>query len=656
MKRREKAGARGKAGAARRAVPARAAAAPAPALPLSHPAMLAAALVAVACLMVSVTFLIDDPDLWQHLRVGRAIWETHSIPMTQVWCWPTYGEPQVLPSWAFRALLWPFWQLGAVPGIFTWRWLATLAAFGFGFAAARRMGARGLTPFLVAVVAGLTWRHRAQLRPETLAAVLIAAQIWILETRRGGGPDRWWALVAIACLYANAHLSYYFGLTITGAYALDDLIAARTRRAEPPPRDPRRLWWVLLASCAASFVNPFGWRALWQPFDYFLHGRHELIYHTIEELAPIEWGRNLTNGLPLVLAAWAALALWRWRRVGLDLAELLVGGLFVVFGIGSQRFLGLAAVVAFPYLARDLDAWIGSRAWPAWSRPAAARAALVAGLSVLACVPEWRVPATAFGIGIQMKYYPVGACTYVERAGVRGHAFNQFYEGGYMLWRFWPQRDRLPFMDIHQTGTPRARELLARAASQLPAWRELQQEWDFDWALVDRRAQTGPWLLNFLADDSTWTPVFMDDAAVVFVKAQGPLAAIARRDGYRRWPAGWSGVTRLMTRWNSDPEYRRSLKPELERQVAASPWNSLAHNYLALMALADHDDATARPHLEAALRVEPKFPNAHAMLGRIALRAGHRDQAAREFAAELRINPSSAGVREALESLRGGGP
>ncbi len=156
MKRREKAGARAKAGGARKAVPARAAAAPAPALPLSHPAMLAAALVAVACLVVSVTFLIDDPDLWQHLRVGRAIWETHSIPMTQVWCWPTYGELQVLPSWAFRALLWPFWQLAGVPGIFTWRWLATLGAFGFGFAAARRMGARGLTPFLVAAVAGLT--------------------------------------------------------------------------------------------------------------------------------------------------------------------------------------------------------------------------------------------------------------------------------------------------------------------------------------------------------------------------------------------------------------------------------------------------------------------------------------------------------------------
>jgi hypothetical protein len=608
--------------------------------------MVAALLVSLACLGASVTFRIDDPDLWQHLRVGRAIWDLHAIPQLQVWCWPTYGVPHVLPSWLFRALLWPFWKVGGVDGMFVWRWLTTLAAFGFGLAAARRMGARGLTPFVIAVLAGLTWRHRSQVRPETLAAVLIAASIWILETRRAGGPDRSWWLVAIACAYANAHLSYYFGLAIIAIYALD----ARRRRAP----HVRRLWIVLAAAAAASFLNPFGARALWQPFDYYLRLRHELLFRTIGELAPLDWSRSLTTGVPLLFGGWLALLLWRWRRAGFDLAELLMFALFVGFGIASQRFLGLAALVAVPFLARDLDAWVSSRRWPAWTRPAGTRAALAGVFAVAACVPAWRLPSTPFGVGIQMKYFPVAACDYMEKNDVRGRGFNPFYEGGYLLWRFWPQRDRLPFMDIHQTGTPRGRDLLARAYGSPTAYRELQSEFGFDWALLDRRAQTGPTLLDEFAGDTAWAAVFMDDAAVVFVKRAGRLAALAERDAYRHWPAGWAGVDRMMERWNSDAHFRETLRADLDRQVASSSWNSLAHQYLGILNLAQGDDLGARPELEAALRVEPLFPKLHAMLGRIALRDGKPDEAARQFREELRLHPDAAGVREELANLKGG--
>src|SRR5512135_3160820 len=102
---------------ARRPAP-RARPAPGPALPLSHPATLAVALVAAAALVLSVSFALFDSDLWQHLAVGRAIWALREVPRTQVWTWPTYGAPGVTPSWGFRALLWPFWSLGGVHGLF----------------------------------------------------------------------------------------------------------------------------------------------------------------------------------------------------------------------------------------------------------------------------------------------------------------------------------------------------------------------------------------------------------------------------------------------------------------------------------------------------------------------------------------------------------
>src|SRR5262245_35688516 len=109
-----------------------------------HPAHVATLLIAALCAGVAVTTPIDDPDLWQHLAAGRAIWTTHAIPATHQWTWPRYGEHEPLPSWGFRALLWPVWAAGGAWGLEAWRWVTTLAAFGFAWRAARAMGARPL--------------------------------------------------------------------------------------------------------------------------------------------------------------------------------------------------------------------------------------------------------------------------------------------------------------------------------------------------------------------------------------------------------------------------------------------------------------------------------------------------------------------------------
>src|SRR5439155_8147431 len=155
-----------------------------PLLPLRHPALLLVALLAAAGIVASVSFRILDTDFWQHLLVGKAIWRLHRVPQQHLWTWANYGMPEVLPSWGFRALIWPVYRAFGIPGLFAWRWATTLLAFGLMWATARRMGARGLTPLVILVWCSLVYRHRSQIRPETLAAVLLAIEIWVLELRR----------------------------------------------------------------------------------------------------------------------------------------------------------------------------------------------------------------------------------------------------------------------------------------------------------------------------------------------------------------------------------------------------------------------------------------------------------------------------------------
>lgn len=531
--------------------------------------------VVAACVVVSTGTFAYEPDLWQHLAVGRALWTTRSIPHAQVWTWPTYGTPDVLPSWGFRALLWPFWALAGVAGLYFWRWITTLAAFAILCASGRRMGARGATALVAVALCGLAYRSRAQVRPETLVAVLLALEIWILETRRLGGRDHGVWLLAVAVAWANVHLSYYLGFVVLGAYAAESW--RRERRV------PTRLLALAAGMAVVSLANPFGWRALWQPIDFALHGRKEVIYQDILELRPVDWSTHRTDGLPLVVLGWPLLLLWRARRRGVDLAEVLLCAWFTATGLAVRRFTGFHTLVAVPFLMRDLDAWIAARAWPRWSAPPRVRAAAACAACVLLCAPEWWRAGPPFRTAFPMEQVPVRACDFMAEHGVRGRAFNPFYFGGYLLWRFWPEYQRLPFIDIHQAGTPELRFRYMRAFYRPIGWSELEQRFRFDWVLLDRQQHGADRLLDFVDADARFALVFLDDVGAVYVRREGPLSGVAGRFGYGTLPAAPAGRSAVFQRCLADTSLRRRVVAELEREAAGSSWNRMATSALAAL-------------------------------------------------------------------------
>jgi tetratricopeptide (TPR) repeat protein len=611
---------------------------PSQTVPLAHPAWILAALVAAVCIALSVSFEIHDPDPWQHLAVGRAIWTLHAIPHVHLWTWPSWGSPEVLPSWGFCALVWPIEAKFGVLGLFVWRWATTLAAFGIVWAAARRMGARGFAPLVVLVLCSLIYRQRSQIRPETLVIVLIAAELWILEVRRTGGPDRTWWIVPLVMLWINLHLSYVLAFLILGCYAAHDLA---TRGSRPPPW---RLFAVAAASGAALFVNPFGVHAVWEPVQFLLHGRDEAIYRGIVELMPWDWRRNPTEGVHLVLLGWPLLMIARTRKRGLDLAEILLCVSFTAMSLSARRFLGFYAIVAAPFVARDVDEWLRTRSLPGALRLPAARAAVACACCVVIGLPEWSRADRPLGIAWDATGYPVEACDFMAAHGIGGRGFNHFHFGGYLLWRFWPDRTRLPFMDIHQSGSVRDRWLYQASLASRRAWNELDAERRFDYALLDRKLAHDEQLVDFLDEDSAWSLVFADDDAVVFVRRTPALAAVADSFGYHVWPAGPRRLAAAIDRLSLDAAFRHQAQADLERQARTSSRASMADFLLARVALIEGRLADSRVELGRAITIAPRIPEAHRELGGIALAEGNATHALREYRIERHEFPAEAGV------------
>ena len=192
--------------ARRGAGPSRSGAAPEIAAPrpderiLAAPAAWIAVAVAAACVLLSVTTRIDDPDVWQHLLVGKAIARLghgSADPPLDVAALRASRRAAVvgLPRAAVAVL------------VDRRRHRAVRVAMAHDaphlrhprFGRRGAPGPHGLSPLLVLVVCALTYRLRSQARPETLVAVLLALQLLLIVPRRRAlGVRTGVALVAIA--------------------------------------------------------------------------------------------------------------------------------------------------------------------------------------------------------------------------------------------------------------------------------------------------------------------------------------------------------------------------------------------------------------------------------------------------------------------------
>ena len=637
-------------------------------LPLTHPAHLAAIAVVAAAILGSVTYHLPDTDMWQHLLVGKAIWQLKHVPTTQLWTWPTYGAPDVNPSWGFRALVWPFWKVGGAWGLDVWRWVTTLGTFALLWMAARRMGARGMGPLAALAACAVLYRMRVQIRPETVAGVLLALEIWILETRRHRGPDRTLALLPIALVWANCHISYFLFFVVLGAHALDDLL----RGGNAPAGGRFRLALIGAASLAFMLINPWGWQTLWQPFAYQLEWRREAIFATIGELGRPRWAEEVWNGALVIGVAVPALFLWRWRqasaegRPGLDRVQLMLLIAFGAMAATSMRFLGFFAIGVAPYFARDLDDWLATRRWPFWTAAPWARFAGVAAVTLGVALPSWTQTGSHMGPGMDWSEAPVAACDFIARHEVRGRSFNSFEIGGYVLWRFWPEKDRLPFMDIHVAGTRDDRNAYLEAHRDPAAWRALDAKHRFDWILLRHRELPGDLLLDTLDGDSTWALVFVDDVAALYTRLGGERAAGAAagsgaaeplaRLAYTTVPAGHAGLATLGARCSADPAVRARARAELERMASESGVTAGAHSYLSLLAEMDGRWPDAETHQRAALAIDPQLPRGAERLGDLALAAGHPREALSAYrrAARKRPLPEHLDLRIGIALSRAG--
>lgn len=262
------------------------------------------------------------------------------------------------------------------------------------------------------------------------------------------------------------------------------------------------------------------------------------------------------------------------------------------------------------------------------------------------------------GVGIDMRRVPKEAADFMDRNGIRGRGFNHMQIGGYLSHRFWPDSSRAPFVTTQPELSPAATRGNYLEALRRPAiWYALDGNLQFEYVLLERHQDPGDHLLDVLDSDTTWTMVFADDAAEIYLRRSGIFHDVVARHGYSVIPGGRDARLAIMTAVERDSLLRVAAIAEAERMVETSPWNGYAHRLLAYFALMDerYDDAEA--HFQETLRQQPGVARVRELLGFLAMRAGRPQEALRYYEDERdTFGPSAAVEQGILEAREGGTP
>lgn len=457
-------------------------------------------------------FALTDPDSYWHVAVGRWIATMRQIPTHDMFSYTMRGAPWTAHEWLSELIMYGAYRLDG------WAGLQLLASACFAVTAGymlrfslRRMEPVHALPMVVLSLALMNTHFLA--RPHVLVWPLTALWVGTLadsaESRRA---PSWWLVLAMLA-WANLHASFTLGVGFAGALATDAFFQETT--ADGRMRVIKQ-WGALLMACGlALLVNPQGIGVFG-----FAAGVMSM-KATLEVIG--EWQSanfHVFHFFLVWLGALLALSFTGRLRLSAIRALFMLGVIYLalkhqryhaLLGLTSPFILALPIAQAFATRrggaatqASSLDRWFAAR-----SRPA--------HIGGLLCMVACAVLYATIGHRLVRSEpseltTPVAALAAAQSPGTRGHVFNSYAFGGYLIFRNVPV-----FIDGRADlyGDAFVEHAADAAALKKPrALETLLAKYDIEWTLLAPQSPSVE-LLDHLPE---WRRLYADSIAVVHVR------------------------------------------------------------------------------------------------------------------------------------------
>lgn len=488
---------------------------------LTRPVALAVlGLIAIAVLVQGLRPIVDL-DLWWHMKLGEVLLAGEPDASVDIFSHTHAGTDWRWKDAGGAILFHLLWRLAGPVAIIVFKALMFAALAWLLWRLLhheRRIPASLAVVVLVVTLDAVAFRFTE--RAASISLVILVAVLVLVERDRRGAKGLWW-VVPLVVLNANLHRAALLLPVVLWAYTVSCRVEALFVRAA----DWRRVGWVALAASIGCLVTPYGLEIVTTTVE--LMGKHSPL---ITEWAPVSVAlvAALTPASFVTMAMTGLGTLLAQFRRPWSPWDLVLGTMAFGLGLGSMRHLPLLALLGAGPSAAGLA--LTGRAWTGRLRGAIALAAggalLVSTLSRAVALP---------GTALAPAHFPERGVEFVRELPphlrIRGALLNEFGYGGFLLFHLWPEHrvyiDGRTDLVYPASFVQRYDQVL----HQPQAFAQDVQQYGLEWVFLDNvpmdRAR-----LHFDLEPA-WTLVHASRRALVYVRRDGPNAALARRRGYR---------------------------------------------------------------------------------------------------------------------------
>lgn len=372
---------------------------------------------------------ISDPDIWWHLRNAQILFQQHHWVRWDQFSYTVAGTPWINTEWLSEVIFYGAWHVAGHVGIFVlYAAVAEGIMLGLLYLSVRVSGsvkAATLASTLGVLLAVVNFGPRTIL----FGWACLLALMFVLWRFIDTGEAPLWRVPVIFLLWVNLHGSWLIGLVVfsiviasgfvSGSWG--GLVATKWNRTQV-----RQLLTAWLSVIPVLFINPYGYRYVFYPFD--MAYRQKLNISHVEEWASVDFHDprgKIVFGVVMLILILMLTARRRWRLVEVGLVA------FALYAsITYIRFLFLAAILITPILARHISTIVPpykreiDRSWLNFLYSAA-----------LLVVAIHRFPTGKMLQDDLAKKFPIKGINYLhQHASPTDRVVNHYMFGGYMIW------------------------------------------------------------------------------------------------------------------------------------------------------------------------------------------------------------------------------
>jgi hypothetical protein len=470
----------------------------------------------------------NDPDVWWHMRDAQFLVQQHQFPRQDMYSFTAAGKPWVNTEWLSELPFYLVYRVGGLGGLkamtFVLPSILMLLLLYLCYQESRNFKASVAVCCFASFLAVVSYGPRTILFGYLLMILLLI----IMQRLQQRGKAPLWLLPPLFCVWANTHGSWAIGLILFFLIGVAGLVGGFWGRVESTrwtPSQMRQLAMSGAASVAALFINPYGWRLVYYPFD--LAFRQKLNIAHVAEWVPVNFQDARGKIVFFLIAGLILAALLRNRRW--KLGELLVLLFALHAGLTHIRFLALLGIVIAPLLAKMLDFFPPYR--PELETPRVNAAVMLA--MVFAMAYFW--PHQAAIQKSQAETYPAGVLPFLKAHPLQGNMVNYYLWGGYLDWN---DRDVKVFIDsrvdiFEYAGVLQDYLDLLGSDSLVRRLDPIMQKYNARYVLFPPGDSSNPLLrgsglIYLLQHDSRWKVLYQDKVCVLMERQMAAPAAAPR--------------------------------------------------------------------------------------------------------------------------------